>query len=426
VDREKTTSGRAAPALLGMVLLFTLHGCAFGPKALESTHCRYNEAVKKVTEEQLLLNIVRMRYNESSERLDVSAIASQYELSGSAEARPFFIAPNPSNSNVIFRTFTAILPDVTVGGVNRPTVSLTPLDDPENIRGLFTPSSLDGLIFLSETSYPVATVYRLFVEYMNRLPNAVTASGPPRDLVPEFREFQRAAQLLQLLRDREDIRFVRSEKITEVGSPLSAEGVTSTALVEAAKNGYEYQRRPDNTWVLIRRDRRLELKINPLALASPEVAELCRLLHLRPGQLSYDVMVGASQDPFPTTQPPEEETALHLFPRSALQALFYLAHGVLVPPEHLKCRVVTAALEPDGQVFDWQEVTSGLFTVHFANQHGRPEHAYVAVKYRGYWFYLDDRDADSKISFSLMLAMTRINLLGVRKGSPALTLPVGR
>src|SRR5262249_36409000 len=59
-------------------------------------------------------------------------------------------------------------------------------------------------------------------------------------------------------------------------------------------------------------------------------------------------------------------------------------------------------------------------------QHCRPEHAAVAVKHRGYWFYIDDRDADSKQTLTLVLVLTRVNLLGVRKGGPALTLPVGR
>ena len=48
--------------------------------------------------------------------LDVANIAAQYELAAGAEARPFFIAPNPSNSNIVFRTFTSILPDVTLTG----------------------------------------------------------------------------------------------------------------------------------------------------------------------------------------------------------------------------------------------------------------------------------------------------------------------
>ena len=53
----------------------------------------------------------------------VPSIAAQYELAGGAEERPFFIAPNPSNSNVIFRTFTSVLPDLNVSGANRPTIT---------------------------------------------------------------------------------------------------------------------------------------------------------------------------------------------------------------------------------------------------------------------------------------------------------------
>src|SRR6516162_9714545 len=108
---------RLATALLGAIAL-CLGGCSFGPKALGKTHGCYNEAVHRVDEEQLLRNIVRMRYNESPLHLNVGSIASQYELSASGEARPFFIAPNPSNSNIIFRTFTSILPDVATSASN--------------------------------------------------------------------------------------------------------------------------------------------------------------------------------------------------------------------------------------------------------------------------------------------------------------------
>jgi hypothetical protein len=51
---------------LRLALLLTLwggvSGCALGPRVLESGRLRYNEAVKKTTEQQLLLNIVRLRY----------------------------------------------------------------------------------------------------------------------------------------------------------------------------------------------------------------------------------------------------------------------------------------------------------------------------------------------------------------------------
>ena len=100
--------GRSAlRALLSQV---AFSGCAFGPKVLEKTHGRYQESFRLVDEEQLLRNLVHLRYSELPMALNVSSIAAQYELNGTAEARPFFIAPNPSNSNIVFRTFTSILP----------------------------------------------------------------------------------------------------------------------------------------------------------------------------------------------------------------------------------------------------------------------------------------------------------------------------
>src|SRR5437870_672221 len=86
-----------------MAMVVVIGGCAFGPKALERSHGRYNESVRRVDEEQLLRNIVRLRYNESPLNLNVAAIAAQYELSGQAEARPFFGTPNPASD--VFRTF---------------------------------------------------------------------------------------------------------------------------------------------------------------------------------------------------------------------------------------------------------------------------------------------------------------------------------
>jgi hypothetical protein len=185
-------------ALGAALCCLALSGCTFGAWMLESAVVPYNEAVARVDEEQLLLNMVRLRYNDNPMRIDVSSIAAQYEAAAQAEARPFFGTPNPAGD--VFQTFTRILPDVLGSVANRPTFSLTPLDDPETIRGLFTPMAVDGIVFLAETSYPLATVFDLFVESMNGVPNAPTASGPPRQIVPEFREFKRAAEILQQLK----------------------------------------------------------------------------------------------------------------------------------------------------------------------------------------------------------------------------------
>ena len=226
-----------AAFVAGLACALAGGGCAFGPKALERTHGRYNESVRRVDEEQLLRNIVRLRYGESPLNLNVTSIATQYELSASAEARPFFIAPNPSNSNVIFRTFTSILPDVAVSGANRPTITLVPGDTGEAVERFLTPISLDTLIFLFQTSWPVSTVTRLWVQRLNGVPNAAVASGPPRCEIPDFERFRHVAELFQSVRDQKLATIHPEERMVEAGGPIPTAAVTASALVEAAKSG---------------------------------------------------------------------------------------------------------------------------------------------------------------------------------------------
>jgi hypothetical protein len=401
-------------------------GCSFGPKVLERSHGCYNEAVRRVYEEQLLLNLVRLRYNESLAELDISAIAAQYELTGQAEARPFFLAPNPASSNT-FRTFTSILPDLMVGGANRPTLTLIPADDGHAVRRILTPISANTLIFLAQTSWPASVILRIWVERFNGVPNAVTASGPASCVVSDFARFARIAALMQAAQDRELLSVHAEERVKERSGPVPAERVTAAAVVEAAKNGLEYRPQADGkTWVLVAREKQLVLRINPGAEGSPEVAELERLLNLQPGLRQYDIITipGGVPDPLLSPTPPSAE--LRLVPRSTSQALFYLSNGVEVPAEHFACGLVKPTVDAEGRVFDARELTAGLFAAHVAGGHKPPKSAYVAVKYRGYWYYVDDRDQASKATLMLLLQVSRLDFARQQPGGPLLTLPVGR
>jgi hypothetical protein len=402
-------------------------GCAFGPYSLERSHGRYNEAVRRVDEEQLLRNIVRVRYNEPPLNLTVSSIAAQYELAGGAEARPFFIAPNPSNSNVIFRTFTSILPDVTVSGANRPTVTLIPADNGDAVRQFLTPITPETLTFLHQTSWPISTVARLWVERINGVPNAVAASGPRRALVPDFERFRRVTDLFQATQDL-GLGTVRpEERLVEVGGPLPPSAVTAEAVVEAARNGMEYRPRADGaSWTLGRREHRLALEVFPTAVGHPIMEELASLLNLRAGRTRYEIAAesGIVPDPLRSPGPPSDELRLSL--RSTSQVYFYLANGVEVPAEHLAARIVCPPAGPDGTLFDARVVTEGLFAVHACKGHKPPPTAFVAIKYRDYWYYIDDRDQQSKATFALVLGVSRLDFGRQPPGAPFLTLPVGR
>ena len=407
---------RVVAVVLGSVVAA---GCTtLGPYALDQTRLHYNEVIKRTTEEQLLLNIVRLRYTDTPSSLAVSAIAAQFERSLSLQLTPFFVAGNDAS-------FTAVLPQVLGLGADRPTVSLTPLDDQEFTRKLFTPVPLDGIIYLAKTTWPIATVFRLYLENLNWVSNAQTASGPTPKEAPVVADFLHGMKVLQQLQDRAEIVFGVEEREEQLGGPLPATAVSARDVVEAAKNGYAY--RPDDrgtTWTLVRKNQQSVLRIAPEAVNSPEVQDFVRVFRLRPALTQYDITQEAL-NPFPSTYPPEGVTSLDLETRSLLQALYYVSHGIDIPPEHATGGLVTVTLDATGQAFDWGRVMHGFFRVHWAQGHARPPGAHVAVKYKDYWFYIEDTDQETKSTFSLLMELARLELAGKAGPGPQLTLPVG-
>src|SRR5262249_31341693 len=132
--------------------------------------------------------------------------------------------------------------------------------------------------------------------------------------------------------------------------------------------------------------------------------------------------VVASGVPDPLLNPTPPSAEVRVLTRSTAQVHFYLARGVEVPPEH-----VCAGLVPPPTPGDGAELTRGLFEVHACAGHRPPATAYVAVRYRGYWYYIDDRDRATKATFMLVLQLGRLDFVRRRASSgPVLTLPAGR
>jgi hypothetical protein len=107
-----------------------------------------------------------------------------------------------------------------------------------------------------------------------------------------------------------------------------------------------------------------------------------------------------------------------------LQVLYFLAHGVEVPPEHAAAGLARLTLDEDGSVFDFDRVLGGLFKVWAVQCKHRPPNAAVAVRYLGYWYYIDERDHDSRSSFALVLHMSRLEVGQAAGSAPVLTLPL--
>src|SRR6185369_16774353 len=284
---------------------------------------------------------------------------------------------------------------------------------------------LDAVIYLAKTTWPISTVFRLYLENLNWVSNAQTASGPTPATAPVFNDFRRGIDALQVLQDRGAIVFGLDERSEAVGGPLPASSIKAGDIIEAAKNGYEY--RPDEngrTWSLIRKSQQPVLRVDPAAVDSPEFRTLVQVFRLEPGLDKYDITQEALL-PFPSTYPRQGVNKIDLETRSMLQALYFVSHGVKIPAEHLAQGMVRKTVDESGNAFDWAQPTSNLFAVHHHAGGERPANARVAIPYRGYWFYIDEADFATKSTFSLLVELSRLEL-NVKAGpGPVLTLPVG-
>jgi len=413
---------RAVPRRPGWVALAAALaaalGCAVGPRSVEQSRLRYNEAVKTTTEEQLLLNIVRLRYTDTPSSLSITSIAEQREVVAGLKAIPFFTSAAAGNAFGGYRG--TVLPQVELTGANRPTLSYTPLDDQEFTRRLFTPISLEGTAYLAKTTWPISTVFRLYLENMNWVSNAETASGPTPKDPPEYAEFLAGVLALQRLQDRKLASLFADERDERVTDGVPAGDGTPAAAVEAAKAGFEYRKDDKGNWAVVKKRTQPVLRVAPGAAADPDFAAFCRAFKLNPGKQVFDLTTD-KLDPFLAGAPPKGLEVLDMETRSLLQVLFFVAHGVEVPPDH-----AAAGLAPQtAGGFDWQQVLGGLFRVCWAGGKKPPPCAHVAVRYNGYWFYIDERDRDTKATFALLVELSRLELAAKAGAAPILTLPLG-
>ena len=237
----------------------------------------------------------------------------------------------------------------------------------------------------------------------------------------QYNEVVKATTEQQLL-----LRLSTEERFEPAGGSVPASQANAAVVLEAAKNGYELKADEGGaTWTLGKRVREPVLYIDPAAVDSPEMREFVRAFHLKPGLLKYDITVDGLA-PFAEKDTPEGFSLLDLEPRSLLQALYFVSHGVEVPPQHTANGIARTTRTADGSVFDWEPVTHGLFRTHWSQAKGPPSGAHVPVFYQGYWFYIDAADVETKSTFSLLVDLSRLDLQTSHGDRPLLTLPLSR
>lgn len=389
-----------------ILLLTYLAGCApVGPSLTRDLSVAYNEAVQEGGQRELMLNIVRLRYTDTPEFLEISNIATEMRIERSLGVGAEF-------GTVEGQTQSLGTASASIGYSESPIVTFTPRTDEKFTQQLVAPVSLDSLYLLIRYGWSIERVLLLTAEEINGLQNATSRESQSTDPSSGQREF---GELCAALRTLTDDRMLKLEQYTSwepVSESIPAEGLAASDLLQAEAGGYRLAVHGDPARLeLSHAVKRYRLTLRPTASETNEWATLQRLAGLGEGQTLFPLEL-ASPDAA------ERGGSFSVETRSVLGVLAYLSHGVTVPPLHLE----QGLAEPESNA---RELAGRLLKVHSSPT--RPESAWLAIPYRDQWFYVDESDLNSRRTLGLLNSLMRLEIdAGASQNVPLLTLPLGR
>ena len=391
-------------------------GCTVGPRALRVTRAQYNAAIQETDEEQILLNLVRLRYRDTPFFLETGSISAQFKFDLNASAN----RENAVGALGDLHTYAG-----SVGYEDRPTMTFSPLSGEDYVKRLMEPISTDTVGLLYYSGWSIDRIFRLLVHHMNGLENAASAAGPTPSEAPAFREFAQASSLLRELQKNADLVLVYEATFSPISIPIPRAQLTAHDFVEAHAAGLRYREATDggDELQLVEKGIKPYLRIRAGALTSGSATELNELLGWdvpkdERGEAKFELVSGMNVG----GKDGRSRNSLAIATRSVMGVMFYVSQAVTPPRSHVEKGFVTSTTEK-GQPFDWTEVTQNLFEVHVSRS--RPRESAVAVRYRGHWFFVRDDDADSKSTLMLIAQLLALQAGNQRSTAPVLTLAVG-
>jgi len=411
------------PRFAGLVVLViacctAVAGC-MGSWAIRGTRLHYNESYSRTASQEILLNIVRMRYGEAPAFLDLPAVTSLTEAStAGAGAQPY----DTPLQGTFGGKFT--LRDDT-------TLSYQPRSG-DNLALSLTKAFTAELLLDIPPGNDTRTFLLAFVDSINGVRNSPTATSPGSRIVEPNDDYRYAIDLYDGLQSRGAIKTRVANRDVEAHGAVPAKAlpgggkVPGIGMVTAAKKGYFYEVAGEEV-MLLKQSRLLALTIQPENLDAADLVELTRIFRLEPGRSVYTVKSQENDEldymaeSASVTSLEEPTDTLILNVRSGYQVLAFLSKGVDVPESHLRRGTVCTFKAPDGRPYDARQITRGLFRV--CVQKHRPLRSELAVHYRGHWFYIAEDDVQSRSTLSLVKFAIDLQSQSGNAG-PVLTLPL--
>lgn len=277
-------------ALLAAMPLF--NGChSIGPGTVARDRFDYSRSISDSWKQQLMLNIVKLRYMDPPVSMEVGQIVAGYSLETDLSVGGG-VASDGINSL-----------SMGAGGkyTDRPTITYTPLTGNRFIRSAMMPLPPSSVFFLIQSGWPADGVLTFSLASINGLKNqeaSVSGVTPPS---PDFLRFLELLRKVQLsgavaLRIEEDV-----QKHETVLLAFHTKGITSETL--------------------------------------KDLAELKRLLQLSPDAREFRLVFGATQ---------ANDKELAVVTRSLLHIMGNMSAFVDIPAEHIQEGRATPGLASPG------------------------------------------------------------------------------
>ncbi len=173
-----------------------LSGCisGSGSKAIRRNYTTYNHTIHYNQSQQMLLNLVRMRYRESPLFLKVGAVSTSYnlEVNGGAHLGSSFAEPNYG---------------INGGGSysERPTVTYTPIEGDTFVKQMLAEVDKHTFILLYRSGWPIEVLCHVLAEQIGTSVNNLDDPSYPEfvDLVERLGAAQDERRLIGVVVDDE-------------------------------------------------------------------------------------------------------------------------------------------------------------------------------------------------------------------------------